>query len=80
MQNVQIVNLLQMLSKKYTDMIGKRVVLSQAVPVCYKTKPTDVVGILTYVGYNELLGNKLQATIGKMPIQFNNLQQLTLAE
>lgn len=64
----------------YSEFIGKRVRIKEAVPVCYMTKLKDVVGILTFLGPNELLGIPLQATIGRMPIKLRNIDQVKLEE
>lgn len=38
---------------------------------------SDITGILTFVGKNEMLDWELQATIGRMPIILRSLDQLS---
>lgn len=61
-----------------SHLIGKRVRVKEAVKVCYSNKLADVVGTLTFLGENEMLHNKLQATVDRMPIPLRNINQVQL--
>jgi len=60
------------------ELIGKKVKVREAVKVCYSHKLKDVIGILSFVGKNELLNIELQCTVSRMPIRLRNINQITL--